>query len=61
MPPWPLNLVVDSQRPTTVVLADVSYVLRLLGDRPVTLDAYADRTYMKGLIPENASRGELSL
>lgn len=61
LPPWPLNLVVDSQRPTTVVLADVSYVLRLLGDRPVTLDAYADRTYMKGLIPENASRGELSL
>ncbi|MEG9434546.1 hypothetical protein JAO32_19825, partial [Terriglobus sp. ADX1] len=43
------------------LLADVSYVLRLLGDRPVTLDAYADRTYMKGLIPENASRGELSL
>ena len=61
LPPWPLNQVIDSQRPTTVVLADVSYVLRLLGDHPVTLDQYADHTYTKGLIPENASRGELGL
>ncbi|SDF22882.1 hypothetical protein [Terriglobus roseus] len=61
LPPWPLNEVVDRQRPTTVVLADVSYVLRLLGDRQVTLDEYVDHKYTKGLIPENASRGELSL
>gem|GEM_PF-6391647 len=51
LPPWPLNQVLDRQRPTTVVLADVSYVLCLLGDRPVTLDEYADHKYTKGLIP----------
>jgi hypothetical protein len=61
LPPWPLNQVVDRQRPTTVVLADVSYVLRLLGDRQITLDEYVDHKYTKGLIPENASRGELGL
>jgi hypothetical protein len=61
LPPWPLNQVVDPQHPTTVVLADVSYVLRLLGDRPITLDEYADHKYTKGLIPENAPRGELSI
>jgi hypothetical protein len=61
LPPWPLNQVMEPQRPTTVVLADASYVLRLLGDRQITLDEYADRKYTKGLIPEDASRGELNL
>ncbi|MEK6398177.1 MAG: hypothetical protein V4734_08835 [Terriglobus sp.] len=51
----------DSQRPTTVVLADVSYILRMLGDHPVTLDQYADHSYIKGLIPETASQGELGI
>ncbi|WP_047495728.1 hypothetical protein [Terriglobus sp. TAA 43] len=61
LPPWPLNRVVESQRPTTVVLADASYVLRLLGDRQFTLDEYVDHKYTKGLIPEDATRGEMTL
>lgn len=61
LPPWPLNQVMEAQRTTTVVLADASYVLRLLGDRQFTLDEYVDHKYTKGLIPENATRGEMTL
>jgi hypothetical protein len=60
-PPWPLNQVVEPGRSTTMVLADASYILRLLGDRRFTLDEYADRKYIDGLIPPDATRGELTL
>ena len=60
-PPWPLNQVIERDTPTTMVLADASYVLRMLGDRQFTLDEYADRRYIKDLIPPNASGGELTL
>jgi hypothetical protein len=61
LPPWPLNQVIESDRSTTMVLADASYVLRLLGDRRLNLDEYADRRYINGLIPSDATQGELSL
>jgi hypothetical protein len=60
-PPWPLNQVIEPNRSTTIVLADASYVLRLLGDRQFTLDEYADRRYINGLIPPDATQGELTL
>jgi hypothetical protein len=44
-----------------MVLADASYVLRLLGDREVTLDEYADHHYADRLIPKDATEGELRL
>jgi hypothetical protein len=60
-PPWPFNAVIQPGQPTTLVLADVSYALRLLGDREVTLDEYADHHYADRLIPEHATEGELRL
>ena len=60
-PPWPLNQVIEPDRSTTMVLADASYVLRLLGERRFNLDEYADRRYMNGLIPPDATQGELTL
>ena len=61
VPPWPLNQVIERDRSTTMVLADASYILRMLGDRRFTLDEYADRTYIRGLIPPDATQGELTL
>ena len=60
-PPWPLSQVIRTGEPTTMVLADGSYVLRLLGDREVTLDEYADHHYADALIPKDANEGELRL
>ncbi len=60
-PPWPLNQVIESDRPTTMVLADASYSLRLIGDHRFNLDEYADRRYINDLIPKDASQGELNL
>ena len=60
-PPWPLNQVIEPDRPTTMVLADASFALRLLGDRRFNLDEYADRRYVDGLIPADATQGELNL
>ena len=60
-PPWPLNQVIQSGQQTTVVLADGSYVLRLLGDREITLDEYGDHHYADALIPKSATEGELRL
>ena len=60
-PPWPLNQVIRPGQQTTMVLADGSYVLRLLGDREITLDEYGDHHYADTLIPKNATEGELRL
>jgi hypothetical protein len=60
-PPWPLNQVIEPDRSTTMVLADASYALRLLGERRFNLDDYADRRYINGLIPLDATQGELTL
>jgi hypothetical protein len=61
VPPWPLNQVIERDRSTTMVLADASYALRLLGERRFNLDEYADRKYINGLIPPDATQGELTL
>jgi len=58
-PAWPLNQVLQPGRETTMVLADASYILRLLGDGQVPLDAYADHHYADHLIPPEATEGEL--
>lgn len=58
---WPLNLVVSERSQTTVVLADVGYSLRLLGDKQVALDRYIDRSYLKDVIPEHMDKGEARL
>jgi len=61
MPPWPIDQVLVPGQQTTIVLADGSYVLRLLGDRDITLDEYADHHYSDSLIPHDATKGELRL
>jgi len=60
-PAWPLNQVLQPGRQTTMVLADVSYILRLLGDGQIPLDAYADHHYADHLIPPEATEGELRI
>jgi hypothetical protein len=60
-PVWPISQVIQPGQQTTLVLADASYVLHLLGDRDVPLDEYADRHYSDRLIPKDASEGELRL
>ncbi|HEY8997623.1 MAG TPA: hypothetical protein VIM60_06975 [Edaphobacter sp.] len=58
---WPLDQMIKSGQQTTMVLADVSYNLRLLGDREITLDEYVDHHYADRLIPQDAQPGELRL
>jgi hypothetical protein len=60
-PVWPISQVIQPGQQTTLVLADASYVLHLLGDREIPLDEYADRHYSDRLIPKDASEGELRL
>jgi hypothetical protein len=60
-PVWPISQVIQPGQQTTLVLADASYVLHLLGDREIPLDEYADRHYSDHLIPKDASEGELRL
>lgn len=61
LPPWPLGQVIEPNRQTTMVLADGSYVLRLLGNHEITLDQYADHHYADKIIPPNLTSGERRL
>lgn len=61
MPVWPIDQVLVPGQQTTVVPSDGSYVLRLLGDRDISLDEYADHHYSDALIPHDATEGELRL
>jgi hypothetical protein len=61
MPPWPMDQVLAPGQQTTIVLADGSYVLRLLENRDISLDEYADHHYSDSLIPHDATEGELRL
>lgn len=58
--PWPLNAVIQQDRPTRIVVSDSSTMLRLLGQRETTLDEYLQPGYRQSLIPphlpENFSR-----
>jgi hypothetical protein len=56
--PWPINQFVGEKSQATVVLADVSYALRLLGDKSVPLDQYIDRSFVRQLLPQHMSAGE---
>lgn len=60
-PVWPIGEIIQPGQQTTLILADASYVLHLLGDREIPLDEYADRHYSDRLIPKDASEGELRL
>lgn len=59
--PWPINQLVNEHDPAMVVLADASYTLRLLGDKPVTLDEYLDRSFIKQVLPPQMTPGEARL
>lgn len=59
--PWPLNGLVNAQDQTTVVLADASYTLRLLGDQSVPLDEYLNRSFIQRVLPQHMSPGEVRL
>lgn len=58
--PWPLNAVIQPDRQTNIVVSDSSTMLRQLGQREMTLDAYLQPGYRQSLIPphlpENFSR-----
>ncbi len=58
--PWPLNAVLQPDRPTRIVVSDSSTMLRLLGSQETTLDKYLQPGYRQSLIPshlpENFSR-----
>ena len=60
-PPWPLNQVIQNKMQTTVVLADIGYALRMLGDKEFTLDQYVDRSFVKEAVPRTLSEGEARL
>jgi len=49
--PWPLDAVIQPNRQTRVVVSDGSLMLRLLGQREITLDDYLQPDYRKSLIP----------
>jgi hypothetical protein len=58
--PWPLNAVIQPDRLTRVVVSDSSTMLRQLGQREMTLDAYLQPGFRQSLFPphtpENFSR-----
>ena len=60
-PPWPLNTVIQDHAQTTVVVADSTFILRMLGDKEVSLDDYADRGYLKTVIPSEMEKNEARL
>lgn len=59
--PWPMNQLVDEHEQATVVLADVSYSLRLLNDQSISFDKYLDRSFIRQVLPEQMSPGETRL
>jgi hypothetical protein len=61
MPPWPLSMVIQDHVQTTVVLADIGYALRMLGDKEVPLGQYVDRSYLRAVIPQKMDAGETRL
>jgi len=59
--PWPLSSVVHKGSPTTLVIADAGFALRMLGNDEVSLDNYIDHSYLQPLLPKHMSPGEASL
>lgn len=56
--PWPLNGIFHKGEPTTLVLADAGYALRMLGDQEVSLDSYIDHSYLLPILPKHMSENE---
>jgi hypothetical protein len=58
--PWPLNAVIGPQGETKVVVSDGNSMLRLLGDKELTLEDYLEPGYFDSMIPghmdKNVSR-----
>lgn len=55
--PWPLNLVIQPNQDTHVVVADSNFMLRLLSDREITLEEYLQPGFRTSLIPKHNSPG----
>lgn len=49
--PWPLNAVIQPNQETRVIVSDSSSMLRLLGDKELTLDQYLQPDFRSSLIP----------
>ena len=60
-PPWPLDGVIQSHVTTTVVVADSTFILRMLGDKEVSLDEYANLNYLKAATSLKMDAGEARL
>lgn len=56
--PWPLSSVLHRGQPTTLVLADASTSLRMLGDQELTLDGYIDHRYLEPILPKHMTDRE---
>ncbi|HEV2644969.1 MAG TPA: hypothetical protein VGU46_01250 [Acidobacteriaceae bacterium] len=59
--PWPVSSVIGAKLQTTLVLADSGYSLRMLGDREVSLDRYADHNFLEPIMPKHMTDGEARL
>ena len=60
-PPWPLNAVIQENRQTTVVLADATYALRMLGNQELTLDDYIKRDQLRELVARQENSDNVRL
>lgn len=49
--PWPLNGVIEPDRETRVVVADTNTMLRLLENKPLTLEQYLQPGFLDAMIP----------
>ncbi len=51
--PWPLDKLVQPDRPTRIVISDSSLMLRRLGNKQITLDEFLQPDYRQRMIPAN--------
>lgn len=49
--PWPLDAVLGEQRDARIVLSDGNFMLRLLGNKEVTLEQYLQPGFLDSMIP----------
>lgn len=55
LPPWPLSSVIREDQSTTVVASDSRTMLRLLGDKEMSLAEYLQPGFLDGLVPRRTS------
>lgn len=56
--PWPLAGIFHKGEPTTLVMADAGFALRMLGDQEVPLDSYIDHSYLQPILPKHMTENE---